>query len=147
GISSFGQTDSSHLRISLLTCGPGDGEVYEVFGHTAVRVIDSTTHTDMVYNYGIFEYGPDFELQFMRGKLLYSVAAYPFPAFMQEYVEAKRSVEEQVLLADWKQKERFYYFLQWNAEPENKYYKYDFFFDNCATRIRDIFPRPEIFGK
>ena len=141
------EPDSTHLRISLLTCGPGDEEVWEVFGHTAVRVIDSAHHSDMVYNYGVFEFGPGFELQFMRGKLNYCVAAEPFNGFMQEYVEAKRSVEEQVLLLDWKQKEHIYDFLQWNAEPENKYYKYDFFFDNCATRIRDIFPRAEVFGK
>ncbi|MFI5196143.1 MAG: DUF4105 domain-containing protein [Chitinophagales bacterium] len=146
-LSIYAQTDSSHLRISLLTCSPGDEEIYEVFGHTAVRVIDSVAHTDMVYNYGTFEYGPEFEMQFMRGKLLYCLAVEPYYTFLEEYVQAKRSVEEQVLLADWKQKERLYYFLEWNAEPENKYYKYDFFFDNCATRIRDIFPRPEIFGK
>ncbi len=146
-VSARADADSTHLRISLLTCGPGDEEVWEVFGHTAVRVIDSAHHTDLVFNYGTFEFGPDFEMQFMRGKLNYCVAVEQFNGFMQEYVEAKRSVQEQVLLLDWKQKEHIYYFLQWNAEPENKYYKYDFFFDNCATRIRDIFPRPEVFGK
>jgi hypothetical protein len=141
------QGNNGHLRISLITCGPGDNEVWEVFGHTAVRVIDSVAHTDDVYNYGTFEYGPEFEMQFMKGKLLYCVEAYPYYAFIQEYVEAGRSIEEQVLLLDNQQKERIRYFLEWNADPENKYYKYDFFFDNCATRIRDIFPRPEIFGK
>lgn len=132
---------NSHLRISLLTCGPGHEEIYEVFGHTAVRVVDSVRHTDVAYNYGTFAYGPDFELQFMRGKLLYYVTIDNFGDFMQEYVENKRSVEEQVLLLSNKQKEEISSFLQWNAEPEHRYYKYDFFFDNCATRIRDIFPR------
>ncbi len=141
------QHAGDHLRISLLTCGPGDEEVWEVFGHTAVRIIDSEHHTDAVYNYGTFDFGPDFEMQFMRGKLKYSLSVMPFNVFMQEYVEAKRSVEEQELLLDWKQKEHIYDFLEWNAEPENKYYKYDFFFDNCATRIRDIFPKPQVFGK
>ena len=141
------QRTDTHLRISLLTCGPGDEEVWEVFGHTALRVIDSVHHTDIVYNYGTFEYGPNFEIQFMKGKLNYCVAEEPFYSFMQEYVEAKRSVEEQELLLDWKQKEHVYDFLQWNVEPENKFYKYDFFFDNCATRIRDIFPKPEVLGK
>jgi len=143
----FSRGGGSHLRISLLTCGPGDEAVWEVFGHTGLRVVDSQEHTDMVYNYGTFDFGPDFEIQFMRGKLLYSLTVMPFQGFMQEYLDAKRKVEEQVLLLDTMQKERLYYFLEWNAEPENKYYKYDFFFDNCATRIRDIFPRPEIFGK
>lgn len=143
----FAQADSTpHLRISLLTCGPGDEEVYEVFGHTGVRVIDSVQHTDVVYGYGTFAYGPDFELQFMRGKLLYYISACTFHDFMSEYIEAKRSVHEQVLLVDWKKKEQIYSFLEWNLDPENKFYKYDFFFDNCATRIRDIFTRPEVFG-
>jgi hypothetical protein len=141
------QDGSNRLRISLLTCGPGDDEVWEVFGHSGVRVYDSLNHSDIVYNYGTFEFGPDFELQFMRGKLLYCSAIQTYKEFMEEYVESGRSVEEQVLLLDYKQTEHLNYFLRWNAEPENKYYKYDFFFDNCATRIRDIFPRPEIFGK
>ena len=140
------QRTDTHLRISLLTCGPGDEEVWEVFGHTAVRVIDSLHHTDIVYNYGTFEFGPNFEIQFMKGKLNYCLAQQQFFEFMQEYIEAKRSVEEQELLLGWKQKEQIYDFLIWNAEPENKYYKYDFFFDNCATRIRDIFPKPQVFG-
>ena len=141
------QSAGSHLRISLLTCGPGDEEIYEVFGHTAVRVIDSVEKTDIVFNYGMFEYGPDFEIKFMRGKLRYCVDIETFGDFVQEYVVAKRSVEEQVLLLDEKQKESIYAFLEWNAQPEDKYYKYDFFFDNCATRIRDIFNKPEVFGK
>ena len=136
----------SHLRISLITCGPGDEEIYEVFGHTALRVIDSVAHMDIVYNYGTFEYGPNFEMQFMRGKLLYCVAVQRYADFVDEYVQAKRKVEEQVLLLNGKQKESVYSFLQWNAEPANRYYKYDFFFDNCATRIRNIFPSPDVFG-
>ena len=142
-----GQADSSHLRISLLTCGPGDDEVYSVFGHSGVRVIDSAAHTDIVFNYGTFEFGPDFELQFMRGKLLYCLSTSPYLNFLQEYVVTRRSVEEQVLLLTSKQKASIYSFLQWNAEPENKSYKYDFFFDNCSTRIRDIFTNPDVFGK
>ncbi len=138
---------SNRLRISLITCGPGDEEVWEVFGHTGVRVVDSDAHTDRVFNYGTFDFGPDFELQFMRGKLLYSVAVEDFSGFMQVYVQANRSVEEQVLLLDTLQKEHFYEFLLWNAEPENRYYKYDQFFNNCATQIRDIFPKPQVFGK
>src|SRR6185503_11442707 len=104
-IAAFAQFDSSsHLRISLLTCGPGDEEIWEVFGHTALRVIDSTAHTDLVFNYGTFEFGPDFEMQFMRGKLNYCLSVETFQGFMQEYIQAKRKVEEQELLLDWKQR-------------------------------------------
>lgn len=139
-IGAIAQTDSSHLRISLLTCGTGD-EIYETFGHTAVRITDSMKGTDNVYNYGTFDgYTENFELKFMRGKLLYYVSVYPYNIFLDEYVEYHRSVEEQVLLASGKEKQEIYDYLENNALEENKYYKYDFFFDNCATRIRDIFP-------
>lgn len=134
----------SGLRISLLTCGPGD-DIYMTFGHTAVRVVDSTEQgvfRDLVYNYGMFEgYTENFELKFMRGKLRYFVAATTYQDFVAEYTEDGRFVQEQelliadsnrLLIADW---------LAYNALPANRYYKYDFFFDNCATRIRDIFPR------
>jgi hypothetical protein len=131
------------LRISLLTCGPGD-EVYETFGHTALRVIDSNVQgplSDLVYNYGMFGYDDDFELKFMRGKLLYYVAANLYEDFVEEYTEHGRKVEEQVLLLDEAKMEEIKTFLEVNTLPENRYYKYDFFFDNCATRIRDIFPK------
>lgn len=140
--SAHAQTDSgSHLRVSLITCGVGD-EIWETFGHTAVRIIDSAAGTDMVYNYGTFDgFDENFELNFMRGKLLYSLSDYPYKYFPKEYINANRSVEEQVLLLDDKAKQQVKAFLEWNALEENRYYKYDFFFDNCATRIRDIFPK------
>ncbi len=136
------QPDSSHLRISLLTVGPGHREIYEPFGHTGIRVVDSVNGTDIVYNYGTFNYNEgNFELKFMQGKLLYYVSIAPFPYFMEEYVEAQRKVEEQELKLGGKEKVEILAFLNNNLKPENKYYKYDFFFDNCATRIRDILPK------
>lgn len=134
------QTDTSGLRISLLTCATGE-EIWEQFGHTAVRVTDSVNNTDYVYNYGTFAFGEGFELQFMRGKLLYYVSYYPYQNFLLEYTHLQRTVEEQVLNLEPKEKEAIKDFLVWNAKEENRYYKYDFFFDNCATRIRDIFPK------
>ncbi|GAA4461712.1 DUF4105 domain-containing protein [Nemorincola caseinilytica] len=134
----------SGLRISLLTCGVGD-EVYETFGHTAVRITDSNANPpfdDLVYNYGMFNgYDKGFELKFMRGKLKYYVATNYFGTFMEEYYAYGRSVEEQELVLDDDKKLEIKAYLENNALPENRYYKYDFFFDNCATRIRDIFPR------
>ncbi len=135
------QPDSSGLRISLLTCGVGE-EIWEVFGHTAIRIVDSNKGTDQVYNYGMFNgFEEGFELQFMRGKLLYYVAAYPYANFIPEYVQRERRVTEQLLLMNASQKKAFQYFLEQNLLEENKYYKYDFFYDNCATRIRDAFPQ------
>lgn len=133
------------MRISLLTCGTGE-EIWESFGHTGVRIIDSTKHMDIVYNYGTFDgYDKDFEIKFMRGRLLYYVSIQTYPEFMEEYVQARRRVEEQVLLIGPKEKHQVDSFLKWNAEPANRYYKYDFYYDNCATRIRDIFP--DMLGK
>ncbi|MCB0699739.1 MAG: DUF4105 domain-containing protein, partial [Chitinophagaceae bacterium] len=134
------QTDSSGLQISLLTCGTGD-EIWAQFGHTAVRVVDSNNGTDLVYNYGTFSFGEGFEVQFMRGKLLYYVSYYPYEIFLEEYKYEQRSVVEQVLHLKADEKRAIQYYLVNNAKEENKYYKYDFFFDNCATRIRDIFPK------
>lgn len=130
---------SNGLRVSLLTCGVGD-EIWEQFGHTAVRVTDSLRGTDLVYNYGTFSFGEGFELQFMRGKLLYYVSYYPYNDFQEEYEYLNRSVSEQVLNLPEEKEKAIQDFLVNNARPENRYYKYDFFFDNCATRIRDIFP-------
>jgi len=133
-------TNSSHrLRISFLTCGPGD-EIWAQFGHNAIRVTDSIAKTDLVYNYGTFAFGEGFEIQFMRGKLLYYVSAYPYRYFLAEYSDPERRVEEQVLLIDDDKKAQIQAFLVNNAKEENRYYKYDFFFDNCATRLRDILP-------
>ncbi|RYD56493.1 MAG: DUF4105 domain-containing protein [Sphingobacteriales bacterium] len=138
------QTDSlgnSHLRISLLTCGTGD-EIWETFGHTAIRVTDSMAGTDIVYNYGTFNgFDERFELNFMRGKLNYYLSFYSYSRFEEEYVEANRSIQEQVLNISDAKKREIYDFLKWNGLEENRYYKYDFFFDNCATRIRDAFPK------
>lgn len=134
------QADSSGLRISLLTCATGE-QIWEQFGHTAVRVTDSINGTDYVYNYGTFSFGEGFELQFMRGKLLYYVSYYPYQDFLKEYTYLQRSIEEQVLNLKPAEKHAMQDFLVWNVRDENKYYKYDFFFDNCATRIRDIFPK------
>ncbi|MCB9046482.1 MAG: DUF4105 domain-containing protein [Chitinophagales bacterium] len=138
---SFAQVDSnaSHLRISFLTCGPGD-EIWAQFGHNAIRVTDSVAGSDLVYNYGTFAFGEGFEIQFMRGKLLYYVSAYPYRYFLAEYSQPERRVEEQVLLIGDNEKRQIQAFLVNNAKEENRYYKYDFFFDNCATRLRDILP-------
>ncbi|MFN4249165.1 MAG: DUF4105 domain-containing protein [Flavipsychrobacter sp.] len=133
------RADDSHLQVSLITCGTGD-EIYETFGHTAIRIVDSVAGTDVVYNYGTFDgYTENFELKFMQGKLLYYVSCYPYSVFQQEYAVYHRSVEEQVLHISGASKRSIDSYLKNNALEENKYYKYDFFFDNCATRIRDVF--------
>jgi len=130
--------DSSHINISLLTCTPGT-ELYSTFGHSAFRVTDSTAGTDLVYNYGTFDFNDnDFYLKFIRGKLLYFVSEDNFSDFKTEYQLTNRGITEQVLNLNAAQKAGIINFLKENIKPANRYYKYDFFFDNCTTRLRDI---------
>ncbi len=128
------------LRISLLTCAPGE-ELYSTFGHTALRVTDSAAGTDYVFNYGTFEFGPDFYMQFIRGKLLYYLSVENFSDFVAQYQWESRSIQEQVLQLSCEEKQKLYTALQINARIENRYYRYDFLFDNCTTRARDIVAR------
>lgn len=130
--------DSSRLRISLLTCTPGE-ELYSTFGHSAFRVTDSNSVTDIVYNYGTFNFDDEgFYLKFIRGKLLYYVSTEDFRDFQNLYQFTNRGITEQVLNLTGAQKTAIRNFLNENIKPQNRYYKYDFFFDNCTTRLRDI---------
>lgn len=135
------QPDSSHLRASLLTVSTGD-EIYAAFGHTAIRITDSLRGTDRVFNYGTFNFEEEnFELKFARGKLLYYCSEESFLQFINNYVREDRGVQEQQLLFNGRQKEELYAFLDENVRPQNSAYQYDFLFDNCATRVRDVFPK------
>src|SRR5206468_3415667 len=100
------QTDSCHLRISLLTCSPGE-ELYSTFGHTAVRVTDSVRGSDIVYNYGTFDdRDPNFYTKFTKGIMLYALSGYSYQEFLQEYSSEKRGVIEQVLALTCAEKQR-----------------------------------------
>jgi len=125
-------------RISLLTCAPAD-ELYATFGHTAIRLTDSTSQNDFVFNYGTFNFEePDFYTKFMRGKLNYYLSVAPYNDFVVEYIEDKRTIYEQELHLNCDQKQLIIAALQKNMQGGNRYYKYDFLFDNCTTRVRDI---------
>jgi Domain of unknown function (DUF4105) len=130
-----------HLRISLLTCSPGT-ELYSTFGHSALRVVDSSNGTDLIFNYGTFDFDdPDFYKKFIRGKLLYFVSVDTFTYFIQEYQDEKRGIIEQTLDLSCREKQQLLAALYENAKEENKYYKYDFTYDNCTTRLRDMIAR------
>lgn len=136
----FSQNDTAdQTRMSLLTCGVGD-ELYSSFGHTAIRYTDPVRGIDEVYNYGMFNFGPDFLMKFTRGKLMYYVGIGSYHNFVEDYSYEQRSVVEQALNLNREQKSKILAFLKNNLKPENKYYKYDFLYDNCATRVRDVFP-------
>lgn len=129
---------SKFSNISIITSGPGDN-LYEKFGHTAIRVKDPVLQLDALYNYGMFDFNaPNFELNFVKGYMKYKLAAYPFHYALKSAKEDKRWVKEQILNLTQKEKTAVFYFLQNNAKPENATYFYDPFFDNCATKPRDI---------
>jgi len=129
---------SEKAEISLLTCSPGN-ELYSVFGHSAIRVNDTDSELDWVFNYGTFDFDtPNFYLKFSSGQLNYKLSVNHFSRFVQSYFRDERSIYEQVLNLNASEKQNLFNALVENAKPENKFYRYDFFFDNCATRIRDM---------
>jgi len=129
---------SEHTSISLLTSSPGR-ELYAQFGHSAIRIKDTLSGQDLVFNYGLFDFNtPGFYLKFIRGKLPYQLGIQRFDAFLNTYIEENRQLRELDLDLSEKDRLAFIDFLSVNYLPENREYAYDFFFDNCATRIRDI---------
>lgn len=129
---------SNQAQIHVITAGPFQGEVYSAFGHSAVRVHDPVNKIDLLYNYGIFDFNqPNFYINFARGYLNYKLGVTTYERFKYAYTYYNRSIDEQVLNLDSAQRQKYFDFLQWNSKPENQFYYYDYFYDNCATRIRD----------
>ena len=128
------QTLSDSARISLLTCTPGD-ELYARYGHTAIRICDTENKIDVVFNYGIFDFNTDhFYWKFVKGETWYELGASSYRWFMHEYIATHRPVYEQVLNLTAGQRDALWMALLDNYQPENRYYLYNFVFDNCATR-------------
>ena len=124
--------------VYLVTCAPGTAS-YSIYGHTALRIYMRSTQFDMVYNWGIFDFStPNFVYRFAKGKLDYMLGAYSYERFLEEYIAEGRSVWSQKLNLTTEEKEKLFDLINENLKPENVKYRYDFFFDNCATRVRDI---------
>jgi Domain of unknown function (DUF4105) len=143
-VSTAAFSQSRHLsdkaQISLLTLGPDQEEFYEAFGHSAIRLYDPVLGLDYACNYGMFSFNqPNFYLNFAKGHLNYSLGIQPYPDFRDAYIYYNRFIHEQVLNLSQEQKQKLFEFFQWNAREANKYYLYDYFFNNCSTKIRDIF--------
>lgn len=133
-------TLSPEAEISVITCGPGQDELYLAFGHSAIRVVDPVHRIDYAYNYGVFDFNqPNFYLNYTKGLLLFKLGVYSYPDFVNSYAYYNRWVTEQVLNLSPGQKQAVFNFLEWNALPENETYRYDYFYNNCATKIRDVF--------
>ena len=129
---------TNNAEISVITCGPGN-EIYTAFGHSAFRIQDSALGLDRVYNYGVFDFNtPNFALKFAQGNLLYLLATGDFGRFLRSYKNENRWVKGQVLDLEPQAVQACFDFLENNALPENRAYLYDYFFDNCSTRLYQV---------
>ena len=130
---------SDQARVSLLTASPHDGEVFTLYGHTALRISDPQLKKDLVFNYGTFSFDkPYFIYRFSKGEMDYELGIDFFSRYIIPYQMRGSEVIEQVLDLTLEEKNRIWNFLANNYRPENRVYRYNFFFDNCSTRPRDI---------
>lgn len=131
-------TLAKDAEISIITIGPGK-QLYDSFGHNAIRVSDPSNGKDLAFNYGTFDFNtPNFYIKFGQGKLPYALSVSTYDGFLRNYIAEKRWIKQQKLDLTYGEKIAIFEFLLNNAQPSNREYQYDFFFDNCATRIRDV---------
>lgn len=131
-------TNPDRIQISLLTCSPGK-EVWAQYGHTAIRYYDKESGEDLAINYGIFSLDQTYFIpRFVLGMTDYRMGVQPMDMFLAQYSYEGRGVVEQVLNLSAEDKEVIYKTLQENMKPENVVYRYNYFFDNCTTRARDM---------
>lgn len=120
----------------LITCGPGT-ETYSIYGHSALRVVNG--NSDIVFNWGVFDFDtPNFAWKFAKGRLDYMLAYESFNDFLRSYFYEERYVLMQKINLTSEEKKRMLELINENLEPENLKYRYDFFYDDCSTRIRDL---------
>jgi Domain of unknown function (DUF4105) len=132
---------SDSATASLVTYTPGV-ELYQAFGHSAIRIRDDSLEMDRLYNYGTFDFEtPDFYLKFVHGDLLYQLSVTPAEQEIQMVGAYGQGVTELVLNLSRDQKQRLFEALEYNLLPENRFYRYDFVLDNCSTRPRDVLER------
>nr|WP_254880588.1 DUF4105 domain-containing protein [Segatella copri] len=126
------------VDISLLTCGPGE-EVWSYYGHSALRIQDKAHGSDVAVNWGMFSFRQSFfVLRFVFGLTDYQIGIYPMADFMAEYSAEGRWVRQQRLHLSREEKLKVLHAIEENAQPENRTYRYNFFFDNCTTRAREM---------
>ena len=134
-------------EISVLTCDPGN-EIYSLFGHSALRIKNPINGQDLVVNWGLFEFSESqfqFGYDFAKGRLKYYMGIQLMSNFITEYRRSKRGIREQVLNLSNHEKYKIIQLLEENYKPENRKYKYEFFYDNCSSRLRDVIKK--VFGE
>ena len=128
-------TLSTTAEVSVLTCGTGS-EIYSLFGHTAIRIKDTTNFVDQVYNYGTFDFStPNFYMKFVKGDLHYLETSCSFEEFFQEYLYEKRGIDEQVLDLSQDKKQALFDYLNASLQSEERFYTYKFIDKNCTTMV------------
>lgn len=139
-LQSYSQKNDS-IQFSLLTCAPGT-EIYSLFGHTAIRYQNFTQNRDLVFNYGMFSFStPNFIFRFVKGETDYQLGITEFVPFEAEYMFRGSSVYQQALNLTQEEKNRLLELLVLNYQPQNRIYRYNYFYDNCTTRARDQIER------
>ena len=129
---------SKDTLVFLLTCGTGT-QTYSIYGHSALRVLIPESKTDNVYNWGFFDFNtPNFAWKFAKGRLDYMLYAQPMQSFLQGYLYEKRYVLSQRININAVETKKLLNLINDNLKPENISYRYDFFYDDCSTRIRDL---------
>ncbi len=131
----------SDLSVRLLTIGQGD-EVWERFGHNALWIRDTTSGLDVAFNWGTFDFNaPNFLGRFLAGTNDYILVGNDASANIQKYIAENRSIWVQELNLTPAQRLALLQFVEWNVRPENRAYRYDYYRDNCSTRVRDALDR------
>jgi hypothetical protein len=126
-----------HLRVYVVTMDAGD-LIWERWGHNAVCVVDERKQSQTAYHWGLFDFSQQgFFTNFIRGRMRYWMEGRSLSGMVAGYENDNRSVRLQELNLTPAQKRKLDEFLKWNARPENKYYYYDYYLDNCSTRVRD----------
>lgn len=134
----FSAEVGSDTSVYLITCAPGIA-TYSIYGHSAIRIVIPEKQTDIVYNWGVFDFNaPNFVWKFAKGRLNYKLDTSSFNSFLQEYFYEKRSVWSQQINLESNEIQKLISMINENLKPENIYYRYDFFYDDCSTRIRDL---------
>jgi hypothetical protein len=129
------------LEVSVLTFGNG-AVLWERFGHNAIVITDGATGESRAYNWGVFDFDqPNFLARFLTGDTRYWLAIWPTRAMFAQYVSEDRTAREQVLNFSPVQRAALQEFVEWQAREENRYYRYDYYLDNCSTRVRDALDR------
>ena len=134
---SLAETLSPQAQFSVLTASPGQ-DLYAAFGHTAFRLHDPVLALDLVFNYGTFVVDKGFYVRFVRGRMDYRLGVERYPRFQQLYLRQGRALHEHVLHLSEEDVRALAEFLERNALPENATYAYDFFRDNCASKVIDV---------